>query len=103
MSPRPLPKISFKDNWMKESGSEVAGGSEDTPQTQPRSKTQLLSTGRPVKSEQPSGSRAQEIEKDVLFGCESTNVSTERPVKSCVPVSVKRLDKDKDPQTKKIK
>ena len=34
--------------------------------------------------------------KSVLFGCESTNVSTERPVKSCVPVSVERLDKDKD-------
>ena len=25
-SPRPPPKISFKDNWMKELGSEVAGG-----------------------------------------------------------------------------
>ena len=28
-SPRPPPKISFKDNWMKE-GSEVVGGSEDS-------------------------------------------------------------------------
>ena len=51
---------------------------------------------RLVKSEQPSGSPTQEIEKDVLFGCESTNVSTVRLVKSCVPVSVKRLDQDKD-------
>ena len=33
-------------------------------------------------AEQPSGSSAQEIDKGVLFGCESTNVSTERPVKS---------------------
>ena len=49
-----------------------------------------------MKSEQPSGSLTQEIEKGVLFGCESTDVSTERPVKSCVPVSVERLDKDKD-------
>ena len=40
-SPRPPPKISFKDNWMKELGSEVAGGSEDSQQTQPKSKTQL--------------------------------------------------------------
>ena len=95
-SPRPPPKISFKDNWMKELGSEVAGGSEDSQQTQPRSKTQLLSTVRPVKSEQPSGSLSQEIEKGVLFGCESTNVSTGRPVESCVPVSVERSDKDKD-------
>ena len=35
-------------------------------------------------------------EKDVLFGCESTNVRTGRPVDSCVPVSVERVDKDKD-------
>ena len=95
-SPRPPPKISFKDNWMKELGSEVAGSSGDSQRIQPKSKTQLLSTVRPVKSEQPSGSLAQDIEKGVLFGCESTNVSTERPVKSCVPVSVELLDKDKD-------
>ena len=49
-----------------------------------------------MKSEQPFGSLTQEIGKDVLCGCESTNVSTVRPVKSCVPVSVERLDKDKD-------
>ena len=55
-SPLPPPKVSFKDNWMKELGSEFAGGSEDSKQTQLKSKTQLLSTGRPVKSEQPSGS-----------------------------------------------
>ena len=47
-------------------------------------------------AEQPSGSRAQEIDKDVLFDWESTNVITVRPVNSCVPVSVERLDKDKD-------
>ena len=51
---------------------------------------------RIVKSEQPSGSLTQEIDKGVLFGFESTNVSTERPVKSCVPVSVERLHRDKD-------
>ena len=49
-----------------------------------------------MKSEQPSGSLTQEIDKGFLFGCESTNVSTVRNVKSCVPVSVERLDKDKD-------
>ena len=48
---------------MKELGSEVVGGSEDSQQTQPKSKTQLLSTERLVKSEQPSGSLTQEIEK----------------------------------------
>ena len=30
-SPRPPPKISFTDNWMKELGSEVAGGGKDSP------------------------------------------------------------------------
>ena len=29
-SPRFPPKISFKDNWMKDLASEVAGGSEDS-------------------------------------------------------------------------
>ena len=47
-------------------------------------------------SEQPSGSSAQEIDERVLFDCESTNVRTVRPVNSCVPVSVERLDQDKD-------
>ena len=49
-----------------------------------------------MKSEQPSGLPTQEIEKDVLFGCESTILRTGRLVKSCVPVSVERSDKDKD-------
>ena len=47
-------------------------------------------------SEQPPGLLTKEIEKDVLFGCESTNVSTERRVESCVPVPVELVDKDKD-------
>ena len=68
-SPRPPPKISLKDNWMKELDSDIAGGGEDSQQTQPRSKTQLSSTGRPVKS--------------------------------CVPVSVERLGKDKDADEKR--
>ena len=92
----PPPKISLKDKWMKELDSEVAGGSEDSQQIQPKSKTQVLSTGRLVKSEQPSGLLTQEIGTDVLFGCESTISRTVRFVKSCVPVSVERVDKDKD-------
>ena len=77
-------------------GSEIAGGSEDSQQTQPKTKNPIVRTGRPVKSEQPPGLLTQEIGKGVLFGCKSTNSRTERPVKSCVPVSVERLDKDKD-------
>ena len=88
-SPRPPPKISFKDNWMKELDSQVAGGSEDSQQIPPKSKTQLSRTVRPV-SEQPSGL------------LKSTNSRTVRPAngppfsQSCVPVSVERVDKDKD-------
>ena len=40
-SPRLPPKISFKDSWMKELDSEVAGGSEDSQQIQPKFQTQL--------------------------------------------------------------
>ena len=63
-SPRPPPKISFRDNWDERIGSEVAGGSEDSQQTQPKNKNPI--------------------------------VRTERPVNSCVPVPVERLDKDND-------
>ena len=44
-SPRHPSKISFKGNWMKKLDSEVAGGSEDSQQIQPKSKTQLSRTG----------------------------------------------------------
>ena len=95
-SPQPPRKLSFKDMWMKELGSEVAGGSEDSQQTQPKTKSPIVRTGRPAKSKQPYGSSAQEIDKRVLIDCESTNVRTGRPVKSCVPVSVERLDEVND-------
>ena len=36
VSPRPPPTISFKDNWMKELDSEVAGSSKDTQRIQPK-------------------------------------------------------------------
>ena len=95
-SPRPPPKICCTDNWMKEFGSEVAGGGKDSQQTQPKNKNPIARTGRRVLAEQPSSSSAQEIDKRVLFECESTNVRTWRLVSSCVPVSVERLDQDKD-------
>ena len=95
-SPRPPPEISFKDNWVKELGSEVAGHDESSQQTQPKTPNPIVRTGRLVATEPPSGSSAQEIDKRVLFDCESTSVRTGRPVDSCVPVSVERLDQDKD-------
>ena len=100
-SPRHPPKISLKHDWMKELDSEVAGGSKDSQQIQPKWKTQWSRTGRPV-SEQPSGSFTVEIRKDILLGRESTNSRTVKPVdglpssQSCVPVSVKRSTQDKD-------
>ena len=42
--------------------------------------------------EQPSGL----LMRSKKMSCLAARVSTERPVKSCVPVSVERLDKDKD-------
>ena len=95
-SPQPPPKISFKVNWMKELGSEVAGGGKDSQQTQQKTTNPIVRTRRPVTTEQTSRSSAQEIDTPFLLGCESTNVSTERLVNSCVPVSVERSDQDKD-------
>ena len=88
-SPRPPPKISFKDNWMKELDSEVAGG-EDSQQTQPKTKNPVVRTGRPVSTEQPSGSLTQEIDKRCLVWLRKHQGRTERLVNSCVPVSVER-------------
>ena len=100
LSPRPPTKISCKDNWMKELDSEVAGSSKDSQRIQPKPKTQLSRTGRPV-GEHPF---TQEIGKDVFFGREGIRNSTrtERPVngpksiQSCVPVSVELVDKYED-------
>ena len=47
VSPRPPPKVSYKDNWMNELDSEVAGSSKDTQRIQPKPKPQLSRTVRP--------------------------------------------------------
>ena len=95
-SPRLPPKISFQNNWMKELGSEVAGGGKDSQQTQPKTPNPIVRTGRLVLSQQQFGSSVQEIEN-------VPNLAAKAPMKeqgdlfsSCVPVSVKRLDQDKD-------
>ena len=82
-SPRPPPKISLRNDWMKELGSEVARQAEDNQPTQPNPNL-IYRTGRPVVTEQTSRSGAQEIDIRFSLGCESTNLSVER------------LDKDKD-------
>ena len=69
VSPRPPPKISYKDNWMKELDSEVAGSSKDTKRIQPK-RTRIT----------------KEIEKGILFDHEDIKHSTrtERPVSQSV-------------------
>ena len=63
VSPRPPPKISYKDNWMNELDSEVAGSSKDTQRIQPNPKTQLSRTERRVSGQES----ATEIEKRTMF------------------------------------
>ena len=48
VSPRPPPTISYKDHWMNELDSEIAGSSRDTQRIQPEPKTQLSRTVRLV-------------------------------------------------------
>ena len=95
-SPRPPPKISFKDNWMKELGSEVVGGGKDSQQTQPKTKNPIGRTGRPVLAEQPSGSSAQEIENVSYLAAKAPMKEQGDLFSNCVPVSVERSDQDKD-------
>ena len=61
-----------------------------------RPQIQLLEQVRLVSTGQRSSSSVQEIDECFLQCCESTNERTKRPVDICVPVSVERLDKDKD-------
>ena len=102
VSPRPSTTIFFKDNWMKELDSEVAGSSKDTQRIPPKLKTQLSRTERPVGGQKST----QEIEKDVLFCREGTKhpTRTERlvdgpkSIQSCVSMLVELVDtyEDKD-------
>ena len=76
-SPRPPPKISLRENWMKELASEVAGQEESSQPTQPNPNP-IHRTRRPVETEQTSRSSAQEIGTRFSLSCESTNLSVER-------------------------
>ena len=68
--------ISYKDNWMNELDSEVAGSSNDTQRIEPKAKTPLSSTGRPVCGSESTKScvlTPTKIDED--------RTRTERPVK----------------------
>ena len=45
VSPRPPPTISFKVKWIKDFDSEVAGGSEGSQQTQPKTRNPIIKNG----------------------------------------------------------
>ena len=80
-SPRPPPKISLRDNWMKELGSEVARQAESSQPTQPNLNP-IHRTGRPVLTELTSRSSAQEIDTRFLLGCDGTNLSVNVLIKT---------------------
>ena len=82
-SPRPPPKISLRNDWMKELGSEVARQAEDNHPTQPNPNP-IYRTERPVVTEQTSRSSAQEIDTRFSLDCKNTNLFVEL------------LEKDKD-------
>ena len=60
-SPRPPPKISLRNDWMKELGPEVARLAEGSQPTQP-TPNPIHRTGRPVVTGKSSRSSAQEID-----------------------------------------
>ena len=72
-SPRQPPKISLKHDWMKELGSEVARQAEGSQPTQPNPNP-IYRTGRPVTTESPSRSSAQEIDTRFHRDCKNTNL-----------------------------
>ena len=81
VSPLPPPKISFKDNWMKELGSEVAGGAEVVRQpegevvqqskssqsSQPNPNPDHDRTGKPVVCRDANHERSMLNEVDIDF------------------------------------
>ena len=91
-SPRLRQKISLKHDLMKELGSEVAGGSEDSQQTQPKINNPIGRTERPV-SGQSIGlfTQREEIDIDVrLFGLRHAVVK--QAENFCVRELVKKIE-----------
>ena len=88
-SPRMPPKISLRNDWMKELGSEVARQAEVNQPTQPNPNP-IKRTERPVVTEQTSRSSAQEIDTRFSLDCKNTNLFVERLQKD------KDTDKDVD-------
>ena len=92
-SPRPPPKISLRNDCMKELGSEVARQTEDNQPTQPNPDP-ITRTVRPVVTEQTSRSSAQEIDTRFSLDCKNTNLFVERLEKN--KDTGKDVDADRD-------
>ena len=98
VSPRPPPKISYKENWMCDLDSDIAGSSKDTQRIEPKPKTKLSSSGRPVCGEREREREREKIEERTMFDRDTLNqekhdevidpASTGRPV--CGLESTKR-------------
>ena len=92
VSPRPPPKISYKDNWMCDLDSDVAGSSKDTQRIEPKPKTQRSSTGRTVTKRSEETLERTKFDRDTLNREKHDEVtdptSTGRPV--CGQESTKR-------------
>ena len=89
VSPRPPPKISYKDNWMCDLDSDIAGSGKDTQRIVP---TPNPSTGRPVCGEKEEFEERTTFDRDTLNQEKHDEVidptSTGRPV--CGYESTKR-------------
>ena len=66
VSPRPPPKISYKDNWMCDLDSDIAGRSKNTQRIAPKPKTQLSSTWRPVTKWKGEMQERTKFDRDTL-------------------------------------
>ena len=66
VSLRPPPTISYKDNWTCDLDSEAVGSSKDTQRIEPKPKTQLSSTGRPVCGEKKEIEERTKFDRDTL-------------------------------------
>ena len=84
VSLRPPPKVSFKDNFTCDLVSDVARSSKDTQRIQPKPKTQLSSTGRPVTKWSEETLERTKFDRDTLSQEKHDEVidptSTGRPV-----------------------
>ena len=84
MSPRPPPKISYKDNWTCDLDSDIAGSSKDAKRIQPKPKTQLSSAGKLVTRWKKESLERTTLDRDTLNQEKHDHVtdqtSTRKPV-----------------------